>query len=75
MEDSVRSILKSHNVLNVFQNYDFQVGQTMHKAVNGDLPNSLGNRLTTGNAFFYNKNVRIKQTEKNYFFYGTESMA
>ena len=72
-EDSVRSILKSHNVLNVFQNYDFQIGQTMHKAVNGDLPNSLGNRLTTENAFFYFKKPRIKQTEKSISFMGPKA--
>ena len=57
--ESVQTILKSHNVLNVFQNYDFQVGQLMHKAINGHLPMSLRRYLTTDNAFLYFKNPRL----------------
>ena len=48
---SVRSILKSHNILNVFQNYDFQIGTTMHKAVNDELPESLRKIMTIDNDF------------------------
>ena len=51
-DQSVRSYLKSHNVLNIFQNYDYQVGQIMHKAINGNLPNVLRNHLTVENDFF-----------------------
>ena len=40
--DSVRQLLKSHNILDIFQNYDFQVGQIMHKAVHDELPLLLG---------------------------------
>ena len=36
--ESVRSILKYHNILTVSQNYDFQLGQIMHKAFSGNLP-------------------------------------
>ena len=66
----VRWYLKSHNVLNIYQNYDFQVGQIMHKAINGNLPNILRNHLTVENEFFYFKNPRIKQTEKSICFAG-----
>ena len=52
---SVQSILKSHNILNIFQNYDFQVGQMMHKAINGALPESLKKHLTVDNPYFFSK--------------------
>ena len=69
-DESVRSILRSHNVLNIFQNYDFHVGQIMHKAVNNHLPESLKNILTIENPFFYFKKCRIKQTQKSLSFAG-----
>ena len=68
--DSVRAILKSHNVLTVFQNYDFQVGQVMHKAFYSELPISLKKLLTIENDFFLSKNCRIKQTQKSIAFAG-----
>ena len=68
--DSVRSILKSNNVMNVNQNYDFQVGQIMHKAVYNDMPITLQEILTLQNDFFFFKNSRIKQTHKSLFFAG-----
>lgn len=49
--DSVSSLLTSNNVLNVYQNYNFQVCTTMHKAVNNDLPVSLHDQLTINNEF------------------------
>ena len=63
--DSVRSILKSNNILNIYQNYDFKVCLTMHKAVNGELPIPLKNILSTENNFFFFKKCRIKQTQKS----------
>ena len=67
---SVRHLLKSHNILNIFQNYNFQVGKTMKKAIDGNLPLSLRNLLTIENSFFYFRNPRIKQTEKSLSFAG-----
>jgi hypothetical protein len=67
---SVRSILKSHNILDIFQNYDFQTGQIMHKAVYNDLPTVLRNHLTFNNEFYHFKSPRIKQTEKSISFAG-----
>ena len=67
---SVRNILKSHGILNVFQNYDYKVCQTMHKAVNGDLPPILSRVITFENNFFFFKNCRIKKTERSIVFAG-----
>ena len=64
-DESVRSILKSHKVLTIFQNYDFQIGQIMHKAVYNELPISLQNILTIENPFIGTRNCRIKQTQKS----------
>ena len=71
--DSVRTILKSHNVLDVFQNYDFQVGQIMQKAFNGNLPTSLCNYLIRENPLYYFINPRFKQTEKSISFAGAKA--
>ena len=68
--DSVRHILKEHNVLNIYQNYDFHVSLLMHKAVNHNLPVPVANSLTTSNPFFFFKNPRLKQTEKSLSFAG-----
>ena len=70
--DSVRQILKSQNILNIFQNYDFQLGQTMHKAIHGELPIALGRNLTINNTFFFFKPCRIKQTQKSISFAGPD---
>ena len=68
--DSVRHILKCQNILNTFQNYDFQVLLMMHRAVNDKLPLPVLNCLTTFNPFFYFKTPRLKQTEKSISFAG-----
>ena len=68
--DSVRLLLKENNVLDVFQNYDYQVGQLMYKAMNGQLPVSLRNRLTMENKFFFLKDSRLKQTQKSICYAG-----
>ena len=70
--DSVREILKSQNILNVYQNYDFTIGQLMHKAVNGQLPTVLQNSLVRNNDFFFFKNCRLKQTAKSVAFSAPE---
>jgi len=62
--DSARQLLKSYNI---FQNYDFQVCQIMHKAVHDKLPLPLGQSLSTGNTFLYFTPSRIKKTQKKYF--------
>ena len=66
--ESVRTILKSHNVLNIYQNYNFRVCRLMHKAVNNELPNYLSDILTTSNDYFFFKIPRLKQTEKSITF-------
>ena len=63
MTESVRSILKSHNILTVSQNYDFQLGQIMHKAFSGNLPTLLNNYLISKNPFYYFINPRLKKKE------------
>ena len=68
--DSVRSLLKHHNILNIFQDYDFRLKQLMHKAVNNELPNPLVHSLTISNEFFYIKNPRLQQTKKSVSFAG-----
>ena len=68
--DSVRTILKSNNILNIYQNYNFNVSLMMHKAVNGDLPIPLRNLLTIENSYFFFKNSRIKQTQKSMSYSG-----
>ena len=64
-DESVRSILKSNKVLTIFQNYDFQVGQPMHKAVYNELTISLQNILSIENPFIRSRNCRLKQTQKS----------
>ena len=56
--------------MNIFQNYDFQVAQSMHKAVHSELPVPLRYNLTIDNAFFYFKPSRIKQTQKSISYAG-----
>ena len=68
--DSVRHILKSHNILNISQNYDFKVSLMMHKAANNNLPFPVLKCLTTFNPFFFFKSSRMKQTEKSVSFAG-----
>ena len=68
--DSVRHLLKSHNILNIFQNYEFHVGQLMHKAIIGELPLPLQRNLTINNPFFFFKPSRIKQTQKSVSYAG-----
>ena len=70
--DSVRQLLKSHNILDIFQNYDFQVGQIMHKAVHDELPLPLGQSLSIGNTFLYFTPSRIKQTQKSISYAGSK---
>ena len=66
--ESVRDILRSQNILNVYQKYDFSIGQLIHKAVNGQLPIILQNSLVINNEFFFFKNCRLKQTERSVVF-------
>ena len=68
--DSVKQLLKSHNILDIFQNYDFQVGQVMHKAIHGELPLPLEHILSMHNTFFYFTQCRIKQTQKSIAYAG-----
>ena len=67
--DSVRSILKNHNILNIRQLYDFNVGQIMYKGKNNELPDPLKNLFETDpdlyNYFFRTQRNRLKQTEKS----------
>lgn len=69
-DESVRQVLKSHNIFNIYQSYDFCVSQTIYKAINNDLPNPLQRVLTTSNPFFFFKVPRLKQTEKSISFSG-----
>ena len=69
-DESVRHVLKTHNILNIYQNYDFHVSQLMYKAINHELPITLQKELTTSNPFFFFKNPRLKQTEKSVSFAG-----
>ena len=66
--ESVRDILKSRNMLDVKQNYDFSVGKLMHKAINGQLPIVLQNSLVRDNVFYFNQNCRLQQTKKSIVF-------
>ena len=66
--ESVRQVLKSHSVLNIYQTYNFHVCRLMHKAVNNELPNFLNDILTISNGFFFFKTPRLKQTEKSIMF-------
>ena len=66
--ESVRVILKSHNVLNIHQNYNYHVCRLMHKAVNNELPNFLSDKLTTSNDYFFFKKPRLKRTENSIMF-------
>lgn len=68
--DSVRSLLKANNVLNVFQNYNFNINKVMHKAIHDELPIPLKRSLTIDNEFFFFKACRIKQTEKSMYYAG-----
>ena len=63
-KDSVRALLKSNGVLNIFQNYDFSIYKHMHKAINGQSP--IQNDLTINNEFFFFKTPRIQRTKKKY---------
>ena len=65
--------MKSNNILNVFQTYDFQVGQLMHRALNDELPMTLTNQLTVINDLFLIKDPRLKQTEKSICFAGPKA--
>ena len=68
--DSVRSLLKSNNVLNIFQTYDFNVGKIMYKAIENDLPQPLQkcfSQCSENPLLFCEKNCRIKRTEKGIF--------
>ena len=69
-DESVRQILKSHSILNVYQNYDFHVSLALHKAITNELPIPLQRVLTTSNPFFFFKIPRLKQTEKSISFSG-----
>ena len=62
--DSVRSILKSNDILNISQTYDYNVCIEMYKAIHKQSPTPIQKMLTTENKFFFNKNSRIKQTQK-----------
>ena len=71
--DSVRSLLKTNNVLNVFQNYDFNVGKMMQKAKENNLPHPVQLLFTQdlrNPDFFSNRNCRIQQTKKGIYFSG-----
>ena len=57
----MRNILKDNGILNVYQNYDFKVCLTMHKAVNGQLPDPL-KKLKT--AIFSSKTVELNKLAK-----------
>ena len=72
-KDSVRTILKNDEVFNIYQLYNYSMGQVMHKAMHSDLPNPIQN-LFDINAdpelhgyFFQTKTNRLKQTEKSIF--------
>ena len=69
--DSVRSILKSDRVLNIYQLYDFNIAQIMHKARSNELPSPLQNIFQTDpdlhNYFFRTRNCRLKQSEKSIY--------
>ena len=68
--DSVRSLLKSKNVMNIFQNYDFDLGKMMQKAKENDLPRPLQQLFTQDSRnpnFFCSRNFRIKQTKKGIY--------
>ena len=71
--DSVRDILKHDEVFNIFQLYNYSIGQIMHKAMHNELPNPI-QTLFEVNAdpdlhgyFFQTKRNRLKQTEKSVF--------
>ena len=68
--ESVRNVLKDHQVLNVFQNYDFHVLQIMQKAVNNEVPIPIKNQLTTLNEYFFFKKPHLKQSERSVSFAG-----
>ena len=69
-DESVRHVLKSHNILNISQSYDFHVLQLMHKAAHNELPFSLNDALIYSNQFFFFKQPRLKQTERSLIFAG-----
>ena len=69
-KDSVRALLKSNGVLNIFQNYDFSIYKHMHKAINGQSP--IQNNLTINNEFFFFKTPRIQRTKKSIYYAGPQ---
>ena len=68
--DSVRGLLKSNDILDIYQNYDFDIYKHMHKAVNGESPKPVQKMLGLSNDFFYFKTPRIQQTKKSIHFAG-----
>ena len=65
---SVRDILKNDNILNVYQTYDFNLAQVMHKARSAQLPCPLQNLFNIGifcPCLFSVKPTRIIQSEKS----------
>ena len=70
--DSVRSLLKSNNVLNMNQIYNYSVCKTMHRAKYGFLPAPLCRifEQSLGNSVFDCPNPRIKRTEKSIHYAG-----
>ena len=66
-QDSVRGLLKSNNILNMRQMYNYTVGKTMHRARHGTLPAPLLSVFERNleNDLFMHHSSRIKQTEKS----------
>ena len=65
---SVRDILVNHNILSVYQTYDFHLAQVMHKARDSNLPPPLQHLFNIGiyrPCLFSVKPPRIIQTEKS----------
>ena len=69
--DSVRSILRYDQVLNISQLYDFNAAQFMHKAKKRELPIPLQKHFETDqdlyHYFFKVRTYRLKQSEKSIY--------
>ena len=51
--DSVRGLLKSNDILDIYQNYDFDIYKHMHKAIYGESPKPVQKMLGPSNDFFF----------------------